>query len=85
MLNYITQALGLQLKPKLFLPLWFARPLVQLMGRLGLVPVSIDQLDMLVQGNVCDPTAFYQAFDVDPVPFLPENLSYLRVETGAST
>jgi NADH dehydrogenase len=82
-LNYITQALGRPLKPKLFLPLWFARPLVQLMGRLGLVPLSIDQLDMLVDGNVCDPTAFYRDFDVETPPFLPEHLGYLRM--AAST
>jgi NADH dehydrogenase len=81
-LNYITQALGQSLKPKLFVPLWFARPLVQLMSRLGLVPISIDQLDMLVRGNVCDPTAFYRDFDVDPVAFLPENLSHVRVAAG---
>lgn len=84
-LNYITQALGQPLKPKLFLPLWFARPLVQLMSRLGLVPLSVDQLDMLVQGNVCDPTTFHHDFDVHLVPFLPENLSYLRVAAGSLT
>ena len=81
-LNYITQALGRPLKPKLFLPLWFARPLVQLMSRLGLVPLSIDQFDMLVDGNVCDSTAFHHDFDVEKTPFLPENLSYLRVTSG---
>lgn len=77
-LNYITQALGQPLKPKLFLPLWFARPFVQLLSRLGFLPLSIDQLDMLVEGNVCDPTAFYDDFDIDPVPFLPDHLTYLR-------
>jgi len=82
-LNYITQALGQPLKPKLFLPLWFARPLVQLMSRFGLVPLSVDQLDMLVQGNVCDPTTFHHDFDVDLVPFLPKNLSYIRVAAGS--
>ncbi len=77
-LNYITQALGQPLKPKLFLPMWFARPFVLLLSRLGLIPISIDQLDMLVAGNVCDPTAFYRDFDVDPTPFLPEHLTYVR-------
>lgn len=77
-LNYITQALDQTLKPKLFLPVWFARPFVQLLSRFDLVPLSVDQLDMLVQGNVCDPTTFYTDFDVDPVPFLPEHLTYLR-------
>jgi len=57
---------------------WFVRPFVQLLSRFGLVPLSVDQLDMLVQGNVCDPTTFYTDFDVDPVPFLPEHLTYLR-------
>ena len=77
-LNSITQALGLRLKPKLFLPLWFARPFVLLLSRLGLVPISRDQFEMLVEGNVCDSTAFYDTFDVSYTPFLPENLTYLR-------
>lgn len=77
-LNYITEALDHRLKPKLFLPLWFARPLVQLLSRLGLAPLSIDQLDMLVDGNVCDSTAFYADFEVEPIPFLPKHLGYLR-------
>lgn len=81
-LNYITQALDLPLKPKLFLPLWFARPLVQLLNRLDLAPLSIDQFDMLVAGNVCDPTAFYRDFDVETTPFLPEHLRYVRLATG---
>jgi NADH dehydrogenase len=83
-LNYITQALGQPLKPKLFMPLWFARPFVHVLSRLGLVPISIDQLDMLVAGNVCDPTAFYRDFDVSPTPFLPRNLTYLRKQRAAS-
>lgn len=77
-LNYIAQALGHSIKPKLFLPLWFARPVVQILDRLGLGPLSIDQFDMLVEGNVCDATAFYADFDVPSTPFLPENLTYLR-------
>mgnify|MGYP001425999449 CR=1 FL=1 len=83
-LNYITQALGQPLKPKLFLPLWFARPFVQLLSRLGLVPISIDQFDMLVAGNVCDAAAFYETFDVEYTPFLPENLAYLRKQRSVA-
>lgn len=84
-LNYVTQALGHRLKPKLFLPLWFARPLVQLLHRLGLVPITVDQFEMLVMGNVCDSTAFYETFDVEYTPFLPENLGYLRKQQTVAT
>lgn len=83
-LNYITQALGQPIKPKLFLPLWFARPFVQLFSRLGLLPLSIDQFDMLVAGNVCDATSFYETFDVAYTPFLPEHLAYLRTQQGVA-
>ena len=77
-LNRITRALGAPRKPKFFLPLWLARPLVQVLGPIGLVPITPHQLEMLVAGNTCDPSAFFDTFDVQSVPFTPEHLSYLR-------
>lgn len=77
-LDRIAQGLGLTPKPKLFIPLWLARPLIQIADRLGLSPLSSDQFEMLVEGNACDPDAFYRDFDVTYTPFTPENLRYLR-------
>lgn len=73
-LDVIARGLGIDPKPKLPQPLWLVRPLV----RTGLLPISSDQFEMLVEGNTCDPTAFYRDFDVTYRPFTPENLSYLQ-------
>jgi NADH dehydrogenase len=77
-LDRITRALGLAPKPKLSGPLWLVRPVVRTVGRAGLLPITPDQFEMLVEGNTCDPSAFYRDFDVAYRPFTPENLAYVR-------
>lgn len=77
-LNRITRALGQSHKPKIFIPLWLARPMVYVLGRLGLIPISPHQFEMLVGGNTCDSDAFFEVFDVPNIPFTPENLLYTQ-------
>ena len=77
-LDVIARGLGLKPKPKLHVPLLLVRPVVHALGPLGLLPLSPDQFEMLVEGNTCDPSAFYRDFEVEYRPFVPENLSYLR-------
>ena len=77
-LNVIARGLGLQPKRKLHVPLALARLVVHTLGPFGLLPISPDQFEMLVEGNTCDPSAFYRDFDVAYKPFTPENLGYLR-------
>lgn len=77
-LDVITQGLGQAPKPKLHQPLWLARPLVQTVGRLGLLPISPDQFEMLVEGNTCDAAALYRDFDLAGHSFTPERLPYLK-------
>ncbi len=77
-LDRITRGMGLEPKPKLPQPIWLVRPLVHTVGKIGLLPISPDQFEMLIEGNTCDETAFYRDFDVTFKPFTPENLSYLR-------
>lgn len=77
-LDRIAKGMGIAPKLKVFIPLWLGRPLVKLFSRLGLAPISIDQLDMLVTGNTCDPSAFFDDFDVDDTPFATDELTYLR-------
>ncbi len=77
-LDIITRALGLEPRPKLPQPIWLVRPVVHTLGRIGLLPISPDQFEMLIEGNVCDSRAFYRDFDVTPRPFTPENLAYLK-------
>ncbi|MEX0747262.1 MAG: NAD-dependent epimerase/dehydratase family protein, partial [Rhodothermales bacterium] len=78
LLDRITEAVGHARKPKLPQPLWLVRPAVKMLGRIGLLPITSDQLEMLVEGNTCDSTAFYRDFDVVFKPFIPENLQYIR-------
>jgi NADH dehydrogenase len=44
----------------------------------GLLPISSDQFEMLLDGNTCDSSEFYRDFEVERVPFSGETLSYLR-------
>ena len=74
-LDRITRGLGLEPKPKIPIPLWLVRPAVQTLGAWGLLPLSPDQFEMLVEGNTCDSAAFYRDFDVTYKPFTPENLA----------
>ena len=77
-LDVIARGLGLAPKPKIPQPLWLARPAIHTIGRLGLLPITPDQFEMLVEGNTCDSTAFWNDFDLPDRPFTPENLAYLR-------
>ena len=77
-LDRIARGMGIQPKPKLFVPIVLARPVVRLLDRLGCSPISPDQFEMLLTGNLGDPSAFYADFDVEYKRFTPEHLTYLR-------
>jgi uncharacterized protein YbjT (DUF2867 family) len=77
-LDVIARGAGIEPKPKISQPLWLVRPIIQGAGALGVLPITPDQFEMLIEGNTCDSTAFYRDFDVVRKPFTPENLSYLR-------
>ncbi len=77
-LDRITEALGLRLRPKVPQPLWLVRPLIHLLDPLHLLPITADQFDMLVEGNTGDPEPFFRDFDLPGKAFTPENLAYLK-------
>uniref|UniRef100_A0A7V2AZH8 NAD-dependent epimerase/dehydratase family protein n=2 Tax=Rhodothermus TaxID=29548 RepID=A0A7V2AZH8_RHOMR len=77
-LDVIAQALFGRTKPKLHVPLSLVRPLVHTLGRTGLLPITPEQLTMLLEGNTCDPKAFYHDFDVPQTPFTPDTVAYVR-------
>ena len=81
LLDRITEGVGHARKRKFPQPLSIVRPAVHTLGKVGLLPISPDQFEMLVEGNTCDSTAFYRDFDVTHKPFTPENLSYLKRRT----
>ena len=63
-------------KPMISQPLWLMRPLVKLLGGI-LLPISSDQLEMLVEGNTCDGSDAAQVLSLDLKPFDAKHLAYL--------
>jgi NADH dehydrogenase len=78
LLDVIAEGAGLRPKPKVHVPLALVRAGVHTLGRLGVLPISPAQLEMLVEGNAGDAAPFYDTFDLSPTPFAPDTLSYLR-------
>ena len=77
-LDRIAVALGHSPKAKVHHPLWMVRPAIRAAKFTGKLPITPDQLEMLVEGNTCDSSRFYSDFGVEFRPYTPENLSYLR-------
>ncbi len=77
-LDRIARGAGLDPKPKVNVPLGLARLGVYTAGRVGLLPISPAQFEMLVEGNTGDQSAFYRDFPLSPTHFTPENLRYLE-------
>ncbi|MDA0873786.1 MAG: NAD-dependent epimerase/dehydratase family protein [Bacteroidetes bacterium] len=75
-LKRIASGAGIRHKPMIFQPLWMMRPIVGLLGGIVL-PISTDQLAMLVEGNTCDARNAVEAFGLELLPFNQKNLSYL--------
>jgi NADH dehydrogenase len=76
-LDRIARGGGIAPKPRVSVPMPLARLGVNTVGALGLLPISPDQFAMLVEGNTCDPSAFFATFNVETPPFTPEHLGYL--------
>ncbi|GAB5533942.1 MAG: NAD(P)H-binding protein [Rubricoccaceae bacterium] len=77
-LRRIAQGGGISPKPTAPVPIFAARLGVNTLGKAGLLPISPAQFEMLVEGNTCDPTAFFADFSVDSPRFDAEGLSYLK-------
>lgn len=74
----ITQGLGRKPKSKIHVPVMLGRLFVFTLGRLGLVPITPDQFNMLLDGNTGDASTFRNIFGLTLTPFTPKNLAYLR-------
>ena len=77
-LDIIARGGGIEPKPTAPVPIFAARIGVNTLGKAGLLPISPAQFEMLVEGNTCDPSAFFADFGVETPPFDAENLAYLR-------
>lgn len=68
-LDLIGAALGRASVRKLHHPLGLMRVLTRLLQPLSFFPLTLDQLTMLQEDNVCDPAPFFRAFNLTPVEF----------------
>ncbi|WP_456434463.1 complex I NDUFA9 subunit family protein [Thermosulfuriphilus sp.] len=67
--DHIAQAMGKRVL-KIHLPVFLMRLLASLLGRFAFFPLTVDQITMLLEENVCQDTeAFYQTFDLPKVTF----------------
>lgn len=77
-LDIVARSCGIEPKKKVHQPLLLARAAVNTIGRLGLLPITPDQFEMLIEGNTGNHVAFHDDFGIDGVPFNEESLSYVR-------
>jgi NADH dehydrogenase len=54
---------------KLHLPVWPLRLMAGLLGGFSWFPVTTGQIRMLLEGNTCNPSFFYQDFGLEPISF----------------
>lgn len=63
------RALGHEHVNKAHQPLFMVRPMVKLMEHSEHFPITSEQVEMLLQGNVCDITAWTTTFGIAPVSY----------------
>ncbi|NIQ96449.1 MAG: complex I NDUFA9 subunit family protein, partial [Desulfuromonadales bacterium] len=63
------KALGKGKVSKLHHPLALMKPAVKILQNIPQFPIASDQLAMLLEGNVCDPTEWAGTFDIEPEDF----------------
>lgn len=67
-IDTLSQVLGCKVL-KVHVMVWSLRLLTGMFGRFPWFPLTTGQIRMLLEGNTCDPTAFYQDFGLDAVSF----------------
>ncbi len=77
-LDILAGAINMKPRPKIFQPVWLMRPIVSALAPTGMLPITPEQLEMLLDGNTCNDRAFQDDFEMDLIPFEPRTLSYLR-------
>ncbi|MDE2958203.1 MAG: NAD-dependent epimerase/dehydratase family protein [Bacteroidota bacterium] len=76
LVDRITRSMGLRPKPKFHVPLWLIQPILRCSG--NILPITADQLTMLLEGNCGDSARFFATFALEEHGFAEENLSYVR-------
>ena len=62
-------AIGKEKLAKAHQPLFMVKPMVKMMEHMASFPLTSEQLTMLLEGNVCDPAEWAEAFAIDPVSY----------------
>lgn len=63
------KALGHEHINKAHQPLFMVKPMIKLMEHSEHFPITMEQVEMLLQGNVCDTTEWMTAFGISPVSY----------------
>ncbi len=77
-LDEVGRALGRKKVVKLHHPLLLMKPLIALLEGFPAFPVTRSQVTMLLEGNVCDPAPWAEAFALRPLPFSDGIRRYLK-------
>ena len=59
-------------------PAFGVKILASVFERFSWFPITKDQVTMLIESNVCDSVEHFKEFEIDPVPYNEETLSYLN-------
>lgn len=77
LLDFVASALGKKQLRKIHQPLALMRPVVALLQHLPIFPITSDQLQMLIDGNCCDPSEWAEDLNLNPRT-LSSGLDYLK-------
>lgn len=59
-------------------PAWAVKTVADMLKGLDIMPVTKDQITMLMEGNTCDSSALFRELSIEPTPFDVGHLSYLK-------
>jgi len=78
-ISIIAKARGKK-KCKLPTPVFPIKMIATFFDKFPWFPITRDQLTMLLEGNTCDSEKLYDKFNIEPIKFSIQNLSYLKTE-----
>jgi NADH dehydrogenase len=68
-LDLTGRAMGREKVVKVHQPLFMMKPMIKMLQGFEQFPITEDQLKMLIEGNICDPGEWAQAFDLKPISY----------------
>jgi len=68
-LDLTGKAMGRKQVTKVHQPLFMIKPMIKMLQGFEQFPITEDQLKMLIEGNVCDPDEWAQAFGLVPISY----------------